>query len=150
MIDYDPHQQGDTVDPPPKSRRVSKITGRATSLWPETEIQISIIVKYHALCDWDRELRLNTDLFAIAPNDGKLPQHVRALSQRMGKIAGPHDLQMLDFRRNTFTYWWFEVKQPGKKYTPEQARFAERLKRSPVKCVIVYSADDFERVIRGA
>lgn len=129
----------------PRAKRIG-LSGRPTSLTEETELQISCVVHYRKRCLLDRELREKTRLFAISPNDNKLPVHVRVLAKRMGKIAGPHDIQFIDKRRG-FYYWWLEMKAANKIYTIEQEDFANFFTGTPIKTKIIYMLDDFIEVL---
>lgn len=140
----------DQYDPanfrPKRCKRISSITGKATSLTPELELQIACFVWYDKRCRLDRELREKTRLYAINPLPGKTMSQ-RVLSKRAGLRPGVWDAQFLDKRTWEFSTTWIEFKAVAGKLTDEQLGWFEWLRDTPVKCVEVRSLDEFIRVI---
>lgn len=142
-LDYDPANH----TRPKRGKRVSLLTGKMTNLNPETEIQIICFTHYERLCRYDADLRQNTRLFAISPNDGRLTVAQRTLSQRMGKKRGPWDAQFYDKRGGTLKQCWIEFKAPDGRLTPEQRGYLDWLRDTPIRAVEVRGLDEFTQII---
>ena len=142
MIEYDAHD----FRKPKRTKRISAFTGKPTNLLPETELQIACVTYYNKRRLIDAQLRHHTRLFAVGAAEGNIPLASRVLMKRMGKIRGPFDAQLIDLR-NGFQYTWIEFKWGDNGYTPEQAAFAEWLSDTPIRCLAVYSLDEFIGVI---
>lgn len=142
--EYDPFD----LRRPRRAKRISAITGKPTKVTEETELQIQCFTYYEKRILIDAPLRHSSKLFAVAPNDNKIPMAQRVLAKRMGKKKGPHDAQFLD-KRKAFRYVWIEFKAPDGHYTPEQRDFAEWLSDTPIRTVEVRSLNEFIQVIDG-
>jgi len=130
-----------------KRRRQSLITGKETSLQPETELQIQMVTHYKKRCLIDPTLRHYTKLYAVNVASGNIAVYLRDLQRRAGKVPGIFDLHFMDKRRRPFQYTWIEVKVGKNDYTKEQADFVEWLSDTPIRCVQARSLNEFMAVI---
>lgn len=156
MQDYDPYDFRR-----PRKARISTITGRPTKLTEETELQIQCVTLYRKRCKADRALKENTRLYAVSPNDGKIPAHQRQLAQRMGKASGIYDLHLLikkyptisnaygTFKTPLLEIHWIECKATGGSLSDEQDKWWTWLSRTHVKTHVVKSVGEFVKILEG-
>lgn len=135
-----------TLRHPKRGKRISAITGKATALNPETELQIQLVTHYRKRCLVDAQLRHFTRLYAIAPSNGNVPMHLRVLAKRAGVVRGVYDLTFMDKRRG-FRVTWIECKVDDGRLTPEQQGFMEWLSDTPIRAVECRSLSEFIALI---
>ena len=142
--------------PKVRRKRVSAITGKATTLTPELEFQISLVKYYDARCRLDRPLRQNTRLYAVNPIPGKTSRSAE-LSKRAGLRAGVFDLCLMKKRVNTRGRFdaidlqtiWLECKAGKGTYTEAQKGWLEWLIDTPVQCHEVRDLNTFIAILEA-
>lgn len=131
----------------PRRKRISTITGKPTALNPETELQIQCFVNYTQRCRLDRDLRMNTVLYAVGANAGKRPLHQAVLAKRMGEMAGVWDGTFLDWRRERHRFRFIEWKSETGRLTKEQIEFRDKLAGTIWEFHVVREIGEFLEII---
>lgn len=127
-----------------RKKRISTITGKATTLTPELEFQISLITYYDKRCRLDRELRENTRLYAVNPIPGKTARQAD-LSKRAGLRVGVFDLCLI--RKVPFRITWLECKSGKGSYTEAQEGWLVWLADTPIQAHEIRVIDEFIRIL---
>ncbi len=132
-----------------KRRRQSLITGKETALNEESELQVACITHYDKRCRIDTNLRENTRIFAVSPNDGYRSVNQRSLAKRMGQRSGVWDLHLFDRRSGKLTYTWIELKSLTGRLSDEQEKWEQFFYGTPVKFHVVKSLNQFIQILEG-
>jgi hypothetical protein len=115
---------------------------------PEQDFQCACVKHYNERCVYDRALREQTKLYAVAPLSNKLSDWQKILQKRMGLVSGVYDLHFMDQRRG-WQYTWIECKSLVGKLTDEQKEWDKWLHGTPIIRCTVRTLDEFMAVIHG-
>lgn len=129
-----------------RKRRISAITGKATGLTPELELQIAAFVFYDKLCRVDRDLAIYTRLYAVNPIPGKTRNHAM-LSKRAGLRAGIWDAVFLDRRAGELEQSWLEFKSNDGGLTEAQQDWFDWLEDTEIRFYEIRSVNEFTRAL---